>query len=78
VAHLTLQEVIDRVNNNLTYYSTHELKGDRNRGEMRPHHPEFYVPRITRMFSGFLFGPFRVVGNMTTVQKGNTHYSVSS
>ena len=29
-------EVIDRVNNNLTYYSTSELKGDRNRGDMRP------------------------------------------
>ena len=36
MAHLTLQEVIDRVNNNLSYYSTHEVKGDRSRGEMRP------------------------------------------
>jgi hypothetical protein len=78
VAHLTLQEVVDRVNYNSTFYSTRELKGERNRGEMRPHQPEFYVPRITRMFAGFMFGTFRAASKMTTVQKANTPYSVSS
>ena len=67
MAHLTLQEVIDRVNSNSIYYSTRELKGERNRGERRPHHPEFYVPRVTRMFAGFVFGAFRAVDKMTTV-----------
>jgi hypothetical protein len=78
VAHLTLQEVIDRVNHNSTYYSTRELKGERNRSEMQPHQPEFYVPRITRVFAGFIFGAFRAAGKMTTVQKANITYSVSS
>ena len=77
MAHLTLQEVIDRVNKNLSYYSTRELKGERNRGERRPHHPESYVPRVTRMFAGIWFGAFRAAGT-TTVQKTNTPYSVSS
>ena len=78
VTHLTLQEVIDRVNNNLSYYSICGRKSERSRGERWPHHPEFYIPRVTRMFAGFMFGAYRAAGMTTKVQKANIPYSVSS
>jgi hypothetical protein len=78
VAHLTLQEVIDRINNNVSYDSTSGLKGERNRGERRTHHPEFYIPRVTRMLADFMFGAFRAADKTTTVQKANTPYPISS
>jgi hypothetical protein len=48
MGHLTLQEVIDRVNSN------YPQKNDRVAGVRAevesPHRPEFYVPRIARIF----------------------------
>lgn len=78
MAHLTLQEVIDRVNSNYSYYSARELRGERNGYETRRHRPEFYVPRITRMFAGLMSGAFRATNMMTRAQKVNAPYSVSS
>lgn len=67
MAHLTLQEVIDRVNHNHCA---------RKPVESRPHHPEYYVPRITRLLAGLMLGAFRASGGITTVQKANGRYSV--
>ncbi len=78
MAHLTLQEVIDRVNSNYSYYPARELRRERNGDETRPHYPEFYVPRITRMFAGLMFGAFRAANKMTTAQKVDAPYSVPS
>ena len=78
MAHLTLQEVIDRVNSNYFYYSARELRSARNRDGTRPHHPAFHVPRITRMFAGLMFGAVRAANKMTTVQKVDAPYSVPS
>jgi hypothetical protein len=78
MAHLTLQEVIERVNSNYFYYSARELRRERNRDVTRPHHPAFYVPRITRMFAGLMFNAVRAANKMTTVQKADTPYSVPS
>ncbi len=51
--HLTLQEVIDRINKN--YPSAKALWGDDNRSKDQPHRPEFYVPRITRRLASLMF-----------------------
>ena len=64
MTYLTLQEVIDRVNSNRSYYSARELRGERNWDETRPHHPAFYVPRITRMFAALMFGAFRATNKI--------------
>ena len=74
MAHLTLQEVIDRVNRNHFYYSTREPQGVKS----RPHHPDYYVPRITRFLAGLMFGAFPTASKMATVQKADVPYSVVS
>ena len=74
MAHLTLQEVIDRINQNYSYYSKRELRSARKPVESRPHHPEYYVPRVTRLFAGWMFGAFRA-SSLTAVQKANGRYS---
>ncbi len=74
MAHLTLQEVIDRINNN-RFSSKHRfVRGD---GERRAHHPEFYVPRITRFFAGLLLGAAFPAGRMAGVRKQNDPHSVA-
>jgi hypothetical protein len=75
MAHLTLQEVIDRINQNYSYYSKRELRSARKPVESGPHHPEYYVPRITRLLAGLMFGAFRASGSITAVQKVNERYS---
>jgi hypothetical protein len=75
MAHLTLQEVIDRINQNYSYYSKRELRSARKPVESRPHHPEYYVPRVTRLFAGWMFGAFRASGSITAGQKANGRYS---
>jgi hypothetical protein len=77
MAHLTLQEVIDRVNHNYFHYSKRELRGARNHAENQPHHPDYYVPRITRFLAGFMFGAFRAASQMPTVQKANGPHLVA-
>ncbi len=58
--HLTLQEVIDRINRN--YPSAKESRGREERGRDRipeqPHRPEFYVPRLTRRLANLMFGAY--------------------
>jgi hypothetical protein len=75
MAHLTLQEVIDRINQNYYYYSKRELRSAPKPVESRPHHPEYYVPRVTRLVAGLMFGAFRASGSVTAVQKANGRYS---
>lgn len=56
--HLTLQEVevVDRVTN----CSSAQEPGTARYPFDRPlHHPDFYVPRVTRFFAGLLLGAFR-------------------
>jgi hypothetical protein len=72
--HLTLLEVIDRINN---YCSRKELRAAEARAMSQPHRPEFHVPRITRIFAGLLFGAF-TAGRMAAVQKRNDPHSVPS
>ena len=54
--HLTLQEVIERINQN--YPSVKELRAAENRSQDQPHRPEFYVPRITRRLVSLMFGAY--------------------
>jgi hypothetical protein len=58
--HLTLQEVIDRINRN--YPSAKESRSAEERGRDRtpaqPHRPEFYVPRLTRRLVHLVFGAY--------------------
>jgi len=75
--HLTLQEVIDRVNYNYFQYSKRELRSARDRAEDRPHHPDYYVPRITRFFACFIFKEFRAASQMQAVQKPNGPHLVA-
>ena len=67
MSHLTLEEVVDRVNNR--YIGDQRTAGDRVRS--RPHQPEFYVPRITRFFAGLLLGAFPATSRMAVAQKRN-------
>jgi hypothetical protein len=73
MAHLTLQEVIDRINNNYPSSKHQFVSGD---GERRSHHPEFYLPRITRFFAGLLLGAAFPGGRMAGVQERNDPHSV--
>jgi hypothetical protein len=75
MAHLTLREVIDLINRKHSYYSSRELRGASNGVQTRLHHPEYYVPRITRLFAGLLFGKLRA-GEKTTLQAANGPYSI--
>lgn len=52
--HLTLQEVIDRIRKN--YPSNKEERNTADRKENSSHRPEFYIPRITRLFASLLLG----------------------
>jgi len=54
--HLTLQEVIDRINRN--YPPAQQSRPAEDRGDDQPHRPEFYVPRITRRLLGLMFGAY--------------------
>ena len=63
MSHLTLQEVLDRINQdriNLDYPSAKEPQTadhrDHDHAQEEPHRPEFYVPRITRRLAGLMFG----------------------
>lgn len=69
MSHLTLEEVVDRVNNRYLSIGDQRTAGDRARS--RPHHPEFYVPRITRFFAGLLLGAFPATSRMAVAQKRN-------
>lgn len=54
--HLTLQEVIDRINRNDPRAKEPEAANDRanDRAKDQPHRPESYVPRITRRLASFM------------------------
>jgi hypothetical protein len=60
MAHLTLQEVIDRINH--IYFSVSSVENHRTRGDQAyyrtsdpQHRPEFYIPRITKRLARFIF-----------------------
>jgi hypothetical protein len=53
MGHLTLQEVIDRVNSNYPVPKESKTAGARAEVES-PHRPEFYVPRVARIFVSLL------------------------
>jgi hypothetical protein len=53
MAHLTLQEVIDRINQ--IYSFVEDGRAQRDRGREQTHRPEFYIPRITRRLARFMF-----------------------
>jgi len=52
--HLTLQEVMDRIRK--SYPSKEEERSAEDSKESRSHRPEFYIPRITRLFASLLLG----------------------
>jgi hypothetical protein len=52
---LTLQEVIDRINTNNPFRKDGQSADLCTRVES-PHRPEFYVPRIARVFFSLLLG----------------------
>ncbi len=55
MTHLTLQEVIDRINSSDPFNA--EKKSSAVHTELEsPHRPEFYVPRIARVFFSLLLG----------------------
>ena len=54
MTHLTLQEVIDRINNG--YHLRKETNSVERTEVESPHRPEFYVPRIARVFFSVLLG----------------------
>jgi hypothetical protein len=61
MAHLTLQEVVDRINQ--IYFSVENPHTQDDRADYRAdylasdakHRPEFYIPRITRRLARFMF-----------------------
>lgn len=57
MAHLTLQEVVDRINQIYSSVENHKIRDDRAdyRAKDPKHRPEFYVPRITRRLARFIF-----------------------
>jgi len=61
MAHLTLQEVVDRLNKN--YPSKKESGNSGDRAGSQSYRPEFYIPRITRIFASLLFGASAAPGS---------------
>ncbi len=72
---LTLQEVIDRVNN---FPSAQNPRPSGYHFESRLHGPEVYVPRVTMFFAGLLLGAFRSSEPTAAARKEDHSQSVSS
>jgi hypothetical protein len=53
MAHLTLQEVVDRINQ--IYSSVENRRAQDGPARDLKHRPEFYIPRITRRLARFIF-----------------------
>jgi hypothetical protein len=53
MSHLTLQEVIDKINQKYTSLENRRAKDDCAIDQV--HRPEFYIPRITRRLARFIF-----------------------
>jgi len=53
MAHLTLQEVLDRINRN--YSALQNRRNKDGSAKEQKHRPEFYIPRITRRLARFIF-----------------------
>jgi hypothetical protein len=58
MAHLTLQEVVDRINQiypSVEKRRTRNWLADDDCALEQKHRPEFYIPRITRRLARFIF-----------------------
>ncbi len=53
MAHLALQEVIDRINQ--VHSPTKDQPTRNDHAREQAHRPEFYIPRITRRLARFIF-----------------------
>ena len=53
MAHLALQEVIDRINQ--VHSPTKDQPTRNDRAKEQEHRPEFYIPRITQRLARFIF-----------------------
>jgi hypothetical protein len=53
VSHLTLQEVIERINE--TSLPANDQPTTDNRTTKQPHLPELYIPRLTKRVANFFF-----------------------
>jgi hypothetical protein len=64
MSHLTLQEVIDRINRIYPSVERRRARDDYARDQM--HRPEFYIPRVTRRLARFIFntGPVQLRGRV--------------
>jgi hypothetical protein len=59
MAHLTVQEVIDKIRKNYPLSQDQRAKDQRAqvmRMEYQPHRPEFYIPRLARCIVSLRFG----------------------
>ena len=54
MAHLTVQEVIDKIRKN--YPLSKDQRAQLMRMEHQPHRPEFYIPRLARCIASLRFG----------------------
>jgi hypothetical protein len=54
MAHLTVQEVIDKIRKN--YPLSKDQRAQIMRMECQPHRPEFYIPRLARCIASLRFG----------------------
>jgi hypothetical protein len=55
MAHLTLQEVVDRINQIYPSVENRRAQAQDDRAIDQKHRPEFYIPRITRRLARFIF-----------------------
>jgi hypothetical protein len=64
MAHRTLQEVVDRINQ--IYFSMEDRQPAYDHAATQKHRPEFYIPRITRYLARFIFstGPVQLRGRV--------------
>lgn len=64
MSHMTLQEVIDRINQ--TYSSVENRGAENDHARDQKHRPEFYIPRITRRLARFILrtGPEQLRGRV--------------
>ena len=54
MAHLTVQEVIEKIREN--YPLSKDGRAEVMRMEYQPHRPEFYIPRLARCIASLRFG----------------------
>jgi hypothetical protein len=75
MSHLTLQEVVERINKANPSAKDQPTTDNRTPAE-QPHRPEFYIPRITRRVANFIFSAWATGWNTFPIFQECSNYLI--